>query len=262
MKKLLLLTIVFTLTFGGCKKKKENDEDPLSPSQEQRGFAINYTAKWCGPCGNWGAPLIHHYADEAPDGAIICAHAAGDPMNNGLYSSFRNDRTTNGGIPSFWVGDTFTQSNNAMNSLLNQSAIAGVDYRYSIDGNTIKVDTKVKFFDNGQGDYYLSVIILEDGIPGDSSTGDYAQSGTSQSYPNDDYHHDFVLRASSVQGEAYGEKITTNPSSGSEEDNSYSIDIESGWNKDNIYPVCIIWKYDSSGQYPRYKYINSLKKKN
>jgi len=261
MKKFVLLLLLTTLTLNSCKKDK-NSQKPLSPTQEQKGFAINYTATWCGYCGSWGAPLIHDYSNDAPEGAIICTHASGDPMHNNLYNSFKNDRTTNGGIPTHWVGDILTQSSSAMTNLLSQVPVAGVDYRYKINGNSIDIDTKVKFFENTQGDYYLSVLILEDGIEGNSSAGSYAQSGTSQSYPNDDYKHDFVLRASSVQGQAYGELIATAPSNNKVIEKSYSIDIDPTWSKNNIYPVCIIWKYENTGQKPNFKFINSLKKKN
>ncbi len=256
---LLLLFSVFLLTTVSCKKKKdEDDERQLKPTQEQKGFAINYTARWCGPCGNWGAPLIHQYADDAPDGAIICAHASNDPMHNNLFNSFAIDRTTNGGIPSFWVGDNFTQSSSAMTSLLSQpDPECGVDYKYEINDGKMHVKTKVKFFDDGQGEYYLSVLVLEDGIPGGTSApSNYQQNGTND--PN--YTHDFVLRASADQNRAYGNVIATDPSSGDVIDGDYTIDLDSSW--DDVYAVCIVWRKDNSNGRPYYKYVNALKRKN
>ncbi len=261
MKKLLLLFLASSLIFTACKKKNKDDEEQqLEPKQEQKGFAINYTATWCGPCGSWGEPLIHSYADDAPEGAIICAHAGGDPMNTNLIGVFEQDRTSGGGIPSFWVGDNSTQSNGAMNSLLNQGdAMAGVDYKYEVKDGKINVDAKVKFFEAGQGEYYLSVLVLEDGIPGGTSApSNYQQNGVSD--PN--YTHDFVLRASAQANNPYGELIATNPASDDEVDKSYSIDLNASWDTDNVYAVCIIWKKDTSGGRPYYKYINALKKKN
>lgn len=143
MKKLLLAILALGLVFTSCKKDEE-EETTLSPSAAQRGFVINYTASWCGPCGSWGAPLIHDYANAAPSGVAITAHASGDPMNNSLYSSFSSDRTTGGGVPSFWVGDTKTTSPSAMTDLLGQPAEAGVDYKYSVSGTTIRGDALKK----------------------------------------------------------------------------------------------------------------------
>jgi len=255
--KLLLLLFSFTLAITSCKKDKEDEEKTLEPTQEQKGFAINYTATWCGPCGAWGAPLIHDYSEDAPNGAVICAHASNDPMNNDLYYSFRADRTTGGGIPSFWVGDVKTDASSAMTNLLNQpDPECGVDYSYKVEDGKITVKTKVKFFEAGQGEYYLSVIILEDGIPGGSSApSNYQQNGAAS-----DYEHDFVLRASAEHGNAYGELIVTDPSSGKVIDGEYTIDLESSW--DDVYAVCIVWRKDTSSGRPYYKYVNSLKKKN
>ena len=146
MKKLLLAILALGLVFTSCKKDEEDEGTTLSPSATQRGFAINYTATWCGHCGDWGAPLIHDYANAAPSGVAICAHGSSDPMNNTLYSSFSADRTTGGGIPSFWVGDTKTTSPSAMTDLLGQSAEAGVDYSYEVSGTTMTVKYQSEVF--------------------------------------------------------------------------------------------------------------------
>ena len=261
MRKLLFLLLALGLAFTACNKdeEEENDDSGLNPTATQNGFAINYTATWCGHCGNWGAPLIHDYATDAPNGAVICSHAGGDPMNNPLYDSFKADRTTGGGIPSFWVGDQKTTNSSAMKNLLNQAAEAGVDYKYTISGTTMTVDTRVKFFQAAQGQYYLSVLVLEDGINGNSQAGQYTQSGTSQSYPNDDYHHDFVLRASASGNNAYGTMIVENPTADQKIDKSYTITLDASWV--NPYAVCIIWKLDPATGAPQYKFVNSLKKK-
>jgi len=265
MKKFFYLLMLTGILFTACKKDDDSEDSQgdeqsqtLAPTQEQRGFAINYTGSWCYYCGQWGAGLIHDYANEAPDGAVICAHT-GDPMSNPLFNSFTSDRTTGGGVPSFWVGDVKIDQDNvnsAMPALLNQTPVAGVDFNYSVKDGEMKVDVMVKFFEQTQGDYYLSVLVLEDGIPGgNDAPSDYQQNGTSD--PN--YKHDFVLRASATGNLAYGESIAVNPAKDEEVTKSYTINVESSW--DDIYAVCIVWKYDNSNGKPYYKYINSLKKK-
>ena len=264
MKKLFYLFILTGLLFTACKKddtsEDEQQEDQyasLEPTQEQRGFAINYTAAWCSPCGNWGAPLIHDYANDAPTGAVICAHASGDPMHNqALYASFKSDRTTGGGIPAFWVGDVKTHQSSAMNYLLNQASPCGIDYKYEVKDGKMTVDVKVKFFEQAQGDYFLSVLVLEDGIQGGTSAPqDYQQHGTNDS----NYTHDFVLRASSTGNIAYGESMVSDPAKDYEFTKTYTIDVDASWN--DVYPVCIVWRFDGAGDAPHYKYVNSLKKK-
>lgn len=260
MRKLFFVLVSIGMLLTSCKKDDPSNNNSLEPTQTQNGFAINFTATWCGYCGDWGAPLIHDYANAAPHGAVICSHSSGDPMNNPLYTSFTSDRTTGGGIPSFWVGDIKTTDAGAMSTLLSQAAIAGVDYSYSVEGSTMTIETKTKFFAAGSGVYYLSVLVLEDGINGNSTAGSYTQSGTSSSYPNDDYKHDYVLRTSATGNNAYGEIITENPAAEAVIDKSFSITLDATWK--NPYPVCIIWKLDATSSAPTFKYINSLKKKN
>ncbi len=252
-----MLLFAFLLVFAACNKDEE-EEAQLAPTSTQNGFAINYTATWCGHCGNWGAPLIHDYATAAPNGAVLTAHGSNDPMTNSYYGGFTADRTTGGGIPSFWVGDVKTTSATAMTDLLTKGAEAGVDYSYSISGTSMTVKTKTKFFSPTAGAYYISVLVLEDGINGNSTSGQYKQSGTSNSYPNDDYKHDFVLRTAATAG-SYGELISTNPADAAEVTKDYTITIDAAWV--NPYPVVIIWRYDATAQAPQYKFVNSLKKK-
>ena len=261
--------LAFVLIASACKKEPNDKEiedegknpvaGALAPSPIQNGFAINYTATWCGPCGYMGAPIIHTHAKNAANGAVITAHAQGDPMNNSLYGSFVYDRTITAGIPTFWVGDITTEDNTAMTTLLAGGyADAGVDYSYEISGTTMIVKTKTKFFSPTSKKYYLSVLVLEDGIDGSSTAGEYKQNGAISSYPNDDYHHDFVLRKSSIDEKAYGEEIASSPAKGSVVEKTYTITLDASWK--NTYPVLIIWE-KNSGDYPQYKYINSYKKK-
>ncbi|MCK5846299.1 MAG: DUF5011 domain-containing protein [Bacteroidales bacterium] len=233
----------------------------LIPKIEQNGFAINYTAAWCEYCGIWGIPLIHDMATLAPNGAILSIHVSGDPMENALYLSFASERSPNGGIPAFWVGDIKTANINEMVQLLNSGdADAGVDYSYSIDNNKMTIKTKTQFYIQNSGVYYLSIIILEDGIDGSSNAPiDFQQQGVSNSYPNDDYTHDFVVRRSSLSTYAYGEQIAKNPDYNSFIEKNYEIELESNWQ--NPYPVAIIWEYKPNDS-PKYHFVNSLKRKN
>ena len=118
-----------------------------------------------------------------------------------LYNSFTSVRSTGGGVPSFWVGDVKTKEPDQMTALLNQTPIAGIGIEYAKNGTTMTVNTQVEFFEDAEGEYFLSVLVLESGIDGSSSAGAYAQSGTANP-PT--YEHDFVLRASATEGNVYG----------------------------------------------------------
>ena len=263
MKKVSLLLLAFVLISVACNKdeeeKEENTTTPatLNPTSTQKGFAIEYTATWCSPCGNWGAPLIHKYSVEAPKGVVISIHSSDTMCNAFLESSFEADRPVDTGIPDFWVGDINTISDDAMKNLLaTANADAGVDVLYSKKENSMNVQVAIKFFSPDTGDYYLSVLLLEDGIDGSIGSGAFEQSDP----PNPaTYKHDFVLRKSVISGEAYGELIASNPVDGKYIRKDYVLSFESSWK--NIYPVAIVWK-KVVGAKPEYKYINSIKRKN
>ncbi|MEZ5197013.1 MAG: Omp28-related outer membrane protein [Bacteroidales bacterium] len=172
--------------------------------------------------------------------------------NAALYNSFTSIRATGGGIPSFWVGDLKTTQMDQMTNLLNRTPIAGIGISHTKDGSNITVKTNVEFFEDASGEYFLSVLILENGIDGSSSAGAYAQSGTEN--PTS-YRHDFVLRASSIEGNAYGELILTNPENGESVENEYIIPLNSSWTN-TVYPVAILWKKDIATS-PNFKFINA-----
>jgi len=259
MKKLLLLTFSVMFFMTACQKTEIIIPDPpafLDAKQVQYGLAINYTAKWCSPCGSWGAPLIH---DLSSMGKVVAVtnHASGDPMYNAtLYNGMSSDRPTGGGIPSFWVGDSKTTSTSTMTTLLNQTPIAGVDAKMYKSGSTINIAVQVKFFSAGSGDYYLSYWLLESGIDGSASAGAYAQAGTSDA----DYTHDFVLR-DAYNSTVYGEKILTNPASGKVYEDVITMNVNSAWTNE-VYIAACLWKFDPNGNpqnnNPRYKYINGI----
>jgi hypothetical protein len=249
---LLIIALLIATSFSNCKK---DDENKLDPKQTQNGFAINYTATSCGYCGSWGAPAIHDLHDVDADKVVaITAHSSGDPMHiRNLYYTFAasDQRPTGGGIPSFWVGDTKTYSTGAMTSLLSRTAIAGMDMNSSKKNGKMKIDAQVKFFEAGTGEYYLSILVLEDGIAGGSSaSSNYQQNGTSDA----NYEHDYVLRASHVQGNSYGELIATDPAKDKTFDISTEINIDSNWDK--VYPVLLLWHKKANGFY---EFVNAYK---
>jgi hypothetical protein len=256
MKNLAFLLLASVLFFTACDK--ENSGDKLNPTQTMYGLAINYTATWCGPCGNWGAPLIHDLKNvNASKVVAITVHASGDPMYlQNLYSEFSADRTTGGGIPSFWVGD-ITGSGGAtanMQSLLAQIPDAGIDYKIVKNNGVFEIKAQVKFFNAVQGEYYLSTLVLEDGIDGSTNSGAYKQNGVSNP---ETYKHDFVLRASAT-GNSYGELLVNGPVTQNQTfDKTYSVNIDPTWTND-VYVVCLLWKKDNSTGAPNFKFVNAF----
>jgi len=240
--------------------KKDSDENSINGYQ-QWALVFNYTATWCSYCGIWGAPLMHDL-NALSRVVPVSIHTNGDPMYTELMDDLASDRETGNSIPAFWIGDTKTnnqqESFDQVIALKAQLPVAGLNLSYEFEGNSIKVDVKTIFLKNLDGDFFLNIFLLEDGIDGSSSSGNYKQAGTSQSYPDDDYEHNFVLRTTQNEENVYGEQIISNPSSDETINKSYIINLNDNWEQ-QIYPVAVLWQYLPEGAKPHYIFINAIK---
>ncbi len=260
MKKALLLAAAVMLIFSACKKDEENNtETELTPTAAQKGFILEWTSITCGICGSSGGPALDKFSQDGPKGAMIALHVnSSDSMKvpNNVYWAFSEDRPTGGGIPAFYAGDTKTSysDDQAVITQINSgNAVAGVAIDYEIDGNTMSIRTRTKFFQPAQGDYRLSVFVLEDGIDG----SDGAPQGYDQAGGGSDYTHNCVWRASATS-EIMGELIATDPVADSKVNKNYSVQLDPEWN--DVYPVAVIWKHDDQASV-KYSYVNSIRKK-
>lgn len=259
INKIVKLVFVLTVVFACSKEEQEVAENIVF--SDQWALIINYTAASCYNCGAWGAPLVHEL--EKQDRVVaICVHSLSDPMYTPIMLSFKDDRPSAGEIPVFWVGDIQTpdkeNTRKAVNSVKTRKPAAGLEVSYTIMDTSMIVNVKTTFSFASTGIFYLSVFLLEDDIDGSYSSGLYRQIGTLLSYPNDDFTHDFVLRSSSAGYDAYGEKIIERPVKDQVILNNYSFLIKD-YPKENVYPVAVLWEYDTQGSKPHYKFVNAIK---
>ncbi|MCX6273252.1 MAG: Omp28-related outer membrane protein [Bacteroidetes bacterium] len=220
-----------------------DDGSCLKIEKKQYGFIIEYTAAWCVYCGGTNGAVKMHELYKTGNVVAIAAHAAnGDPMNNaGLYNSFNSCRPDGGGIPHFWIGDIDDGSSGDLTALKAKTPEAGVVLSSQVVGDSLKVKAVTEFFKALDGDYFLSVYVMEYGIDGYSGgSGDpYFQVGTS----DPTYMHDLVLRSANTPSFAYGEQIvTTSVEKDATITKNYSIAIDSQWNMQKVYTVACIWK--------------------
>lgn len=88
---------------------------------------------------------------------------------------------------------------------------------------------------------------MEDGIDGSDS----APQGYNQAGGGTEYTHNCVLRAEAT--ETTGQLIATDPSLNKTVSKSFTVNIETSWK--DVYPVAVIWKYDSNATI-KYSYVN------
>lgn len=262
MKFLVKIFMGFFLVLTSCNQDEDESVVTLSPTAEQNGFALVYTSTTCGICGGYGIPRIEEFASQANKGAVVAVHTGApiDPMSNqDFVNQFSVLRELGNSIPKIWVGDSSYHHSDqgAMYDLLNSGAAsAGIDFNYKNSSGKFDINCAVKIFKPQNGDYYLSIFLLEDGIDGSSKAPiNFVQNGTFNSYPNDDFKHNYVLRKmlnNSVLGENLGSGFVENQVV----THFFSIPYYSS--QSNIYPVAVLWRFEQ-GDTSKIFYINSAR---
>jgi hypothetical protein len=201
-------------------------------------FELNDVAKVTDP--DPGNVLIWDGANFVPDRIRII---------EGDDSSIMVDTATNtftGNFVDAWSGgNTFAGMNNVIstnvNNHKNAEVVANTGFNSTITGNEMTIETNTKFFKSAEGEYYLGVYLLEDGIVA-------SQSGP-KAGPN--AVHDNVLRGGNA---SWGELLT----SGSIEANknfekTIKITLDPSWNSSKLSVFTILWKKNGAN----YDFVNA-----
>ena len=178
MKKILLSLSALGLLFSTA-----NAQNPL---EENVGVIGKITANWCPPCGSWGWTLnsdMLSAAGKKSTGLSIYSSTRTDGGNEKFQNQAAYDlaqKITLGGYPSFSFNMIDVSGQNTSGGGVNTAGIksdvadsvtsfssapvvASVGMTYHIDGNTVKVKTKTKFWQAASGTYKVAVYLVEDG---------------------------------------------------------------------------------------------------
>lgn len=227
----------------------------------QTPLVVKKTATWCGPCGTWGWNLYSELYNERDASSVMVemhqssSSALYSSASAGLYA-FHEPRSS---TPVFYVntvneveyassGGIFTAQTkvnmlNAIDQTLSESPVVNAGISYSVNNNVLEIDTKVKFFQNATGEYYLGVYLAENNV-------EAQQAGISGIAT-----HKRVIRASAYSN-AQGELIIDgSAAAGDEFTSSHSINVNSNWNVSNFYVFTVIWKKENN----EFIYVNASK---
>lgn len=236
MNKYLLASIVLVCTLSVVH--------PLNAQQvEEKQYTLitKRTATWCPLCGGWGWNFFKSLISDNKEKAILwAAHHSGD-----LVNSVSEDITSNfGGFgqPRFYVNNddkNVTSSNTStkrqqirdeVDDNFQKSPQVNAGLRCNVSGSTLSCDTRVVFFQNDTGHFYVSVYIIENGV-----INYQAGRGNNASHP-------YVLRGN-MHDSSFGVRITDDTviAADAEYTFQFSKDLPSEWEIDSLYLTAIIW---------------------
>lgn len=264
MKKIFALMAIAAVGFVSCSKDDGDEAAPTNPTgptpltveKKNRAAVIYFGEDWCPPCGSYGGPTLDSLLSQ--EGTLLTGIKINSSSNNnslnwspgnGMYSAFNtgvfNSAST---IPAMAVnqlkngvttsiGSNYNSAITKSNTFAAAPVIAGIALRKSITGDSISVETKVKFYNAtaANEDYRLAVYIVEDEVVASQST---STSGTVANY----VHSNMVrtANAGSYTGVAINnlQAITADQ----EFSNTYKIYLKPAWNKDKLKVVAVLWK--------------------
>ncbi len=264
MKKLVLALACVSILFNACKKDdtapSSSGSTTLTVEKKNRAAVIYFGEDWCPPCGTYGGPTLDSCLKQ--EGTLLTGMKINTSSNNsslnwstgqGMWNVFNTGVFASANaIPSMAVNTTkqsvttsvssnYSGAVNKATTFANGTVIAGIALRKSISGDSIAVDTKVKFFSDiaAGSDYRLAVYVVEDKLFTSQSTS----SGT-----NSNYEYRNLVRTSNATV-YYGTEINNGGDAialDQEFSNTYKMYLKPAWNKNNLKVIGILWKMGGS----------------
>ena len=229
--------IIFTLAMIFATFNVANTQ---TVPNKQKSLITKITATWCPNCGGWGWSFFDDiYEDNKDKALIIKANYSGQLQNetaadfasnfNVNYQPYFILGNENQNVTSVNTATKRTEIKNQVDENFNATPIANAGMLVEKNGNTINVTTRTRFFQQTQGEYYLGVYVIENGVI------NFQQGQGSNAV------HKNVLRAS-MSSSSFGIMIDegTIPEL-SEYFHEFSIDI-GNWNENNLEIAAILWE--------------------
>lgn len=235
MKKLVLVFLIGISASSFYAQEVENI---------QKSLVVKKTATWCPKCGDWGWDLFINIIDDLKEEPVVflAAHYSGALQN--LAGQAISDNFGVAGQPNFYFNgtdqDVIKSNIDTKRDEIKQlvadhkggTAIASAGSSTSMDGDNLIIDTNVKFFQDVEGDFYVSHYIVEDNLK-------FFQAGFPE--PNDAIHKKILrwhLTEDNLADQIKDGSINANESF----QNTYTIPINTDWNLDSLSVQSIIWK--------------------
>ena len=221
--------------------------------QKQRSLITKHTATWCPICGLDAWDTQKYFTDnlDGDKAIVLTAHIS---TTSRLYSNTAKELlATFQGVffqPEFFFnttkvnGDVQTNITNQVNNAANQSPLAqtGLVATYNAATDTLRVRTLTKFFNATEGEYQISILLVEREVMEIQSN---RGSGP--------VLHKKIIRNALIPS-TFGPIIATGTiAAGTETALETAIKWDDRYDLDNIEIVTILWKRDNI----RYDFVNA-----
>lgn len=249
----IILSFLITIISGLSLKAQT-----LDIPEVQYSLVTKRTATWCPNCGNYAWDMMENITNNYNDKSIsIKAHHS---SSSNLYSSTAKDLIDNIESsfyqPVFYVGEanfgngSSTVENNIISAIESNftstpTAQSGLEITHDPSDGTIAINVETQFFTATEGDYRLSLFVIEKEV-----VATQANRGTNTTHTN-------VLRTN-LNGNGFeGPLVSGSVSMNQVISSSFSTSVgaENIPALDNMLIAAVIWQFDGSNE-TQYKFIN------
>lgn len=288
MKKLfkssLAILIGLSLTITSCKKEDSNDggggdnTTPETFKTTKKALFIYYTGSECNPCGSAGIPNYEGIVNDLNMKSKVVGVALHtnapqydslSDLTQGTAASDLLGLIVSGGsysAPTFLIppyakysgasADSKSKFAGYVNTIASQTCTAAVNVNATIDANGIyTIKTKTKFLADDDGNFKVSVWVLEDGIKFQQvangvrirpyTHNDVFRNKFSSSTFGDDLISGPVKKDQIVEKEVLGTIPFFNPANPLK-----------NWSKSNLSVVVVVWKHKTVGSQTTVEVMN------
>ena len=233
---------------SGCTESSAINFNPYASTDDgscvyverkQRAGFFDFTATWCGPCGNWGMPDFNAEITTRGDDVVAMGiHASGSDYELSESVQLNSDKGITG-IPSlremskdgFAAGGAYA---GAIDATLAGTAKINTYVNATIQGDKVIIETQSFVFEDIPEELQLGIVIVENGVIG-------YQNGAPDP-PNTEHNH---LPRAFVNG-AYGTALGSGLAANDIIEKTFEVAKDPGWNPDKLEAYAYIWYKDGT----------------
>lgn len=171
--KALVCLVLSSLVLFSCKKEiSEKPETPvLDVEKKNMGVISKRTATWCSPCGNYGFNAFENHINNFGNDAVYLAfkgsfvHLDGYQVSSEgqlLFDNINAHFSIGAGTPHFFYNFTGGSTSGIVASHNESDVVVNSNYEFELLNDKIKLKTTTKFFQDTEGEYYITPFLILD----------------------------------------------------------------------------------------------------